>query len=103
MRFSFAANTEKEVLAMLYQELLLALLDRAGDSDSDRWRVVRPNMDKERCTDCGVCIEACPMATICADGTVIRIRYEGCIGCGICAVNCRIHAIQMEPSPDWRH
>ena len=43
------------------------------------------------------------MATICADGTVIRIRYEGCIGCGICAVNCRIHAIQMEPSPDWHH
>ena len=98
-----AADTEKEVQAVLYQELLLALRDRAGDSGSDRWRVVRPNMDKERCTDCGVCIEACPMATICADGTVIRIRYEGCIGCGICAVNCRIHAIQMEPSSEWRH
>ena len=103
MSFSFAANTEKEVLAMLYQELLLALLDRAGDSDSDRWRVVRPNMDKERCIDCGACIEACPMATIYADGAVICIRYEGCIGCGICAVNCRIHAIQMEPAPDWHH
>ena len=88
---------------MLYQELLLALLDKAGDSDSDRWRVVRPIMDKERCTDCGACIEACPMAAIHADGAVIRIRYAGCIGCGICAVNCRIHAIQMEPASDWRH
>ena len=98
-----AADTEKEVQAVLYQEWILALRDRASDSGSDRWRVVRPNMDKERCTDCGVCIEACPMATIHADGAVIRIRYEGCIGCGICAVNCRIHAIQMEPSSDWRH
>ena len=84
---------------MRYQELLLSLLGRAGDSDSDRWRVVRPVMDKERCTDCGACIEACPMAAIHADGAVVRIRYEGCIGCGICAVNCRIHAIGMEPSP----
>ena len=98
-----AADMKKEVQAMFDPEMIRALFDRACDSDSERWRSVRPNMDKERCTDCGVCIEACPMATICADGTVIRIRYEGCIGCGICAVNCRIHAIQMEPSPDWHH
>ena len=98
-----AADTKREVQAMFNPERIRALFDRASDSDSERWRSVRPNMDKERCTDCGVCIEACPMATICADGTVIRIRYEGCIGCGICAVNCRIHAIQMEPSSDWRH
>jgi len=98
-----AADRKKEVQAMFDPEMIRALFDRACDSDSERWRSVRPNMDKERCTDCGVCIEACPMATICADGTVIRIRYEGCIGCGICAVNCRIHAIQMEPSSDWRH
>lgn len=98
-----AADMKKEVQAMFDPEMIRALFDRACDSDSERWRSVRPNMDKERCTDCGVCIEACPMATICADGTVIRIRYEGCIGCGICAVNCRIHAIQMEPSSDWRH
>ena len=84
---------------MFDPEKIRALFDRVCDSDSERWRSVRPNMDKERCTDCGVCIEACPMATICADGTVIRIRYEGCIGCGICAVNCRIHAIAMEPNP----
>ena len=94
-----AADMKKEVQAMFDPEMIRALFDRACDSDSERWRSVRPNMDKERCTDCGVCIEACPMATICADGTVIRIRYEGCIGCGICAVNCRIHAIQMEPNP----
>ena len=98
-----AADMKKEVQAMFDPEMIRALFDRACDSDSERWRSVRPNMDKERCTDCGVCIEACPMATIYADGAVIRIRYEGCIGCGICAVNCRIHAIQMEPSSDWRH
>ena len=88
---------------MFDPEMIRALCDRASDSNSERWRSVRPNMDKSRCTDCGACIEFCPMATIHADGAVIRIRYEGCICCGICAVNCRIHAIKMQPSPDWRH
>ena len=98
-----AADTKKEEQVMFNPERIRALFDRASDSDSERWRSVRPNMDKGRCTDCGACIEFCPMATIAADGAVIRIHYEGCIGCGICAVNCRIHAITMEPSPDWRH
>ena len=74
----------------------------SSDFDSERWRVVRPIMDKERCTDCGACIYNCPMGTVYADGTVIRIRYEGCIGCGICAVDCMIHAITMEPNTDWQ-
>ncbi len=98
-----AADTKKEVQVMFNPERIRALFDRASDSDSERWRCVRPNMDKGRCTDCGTCIEACPMGTISADGVVIRIGYEGCIGCGICAVNCRIHAITMEPSPDWHN
>ena len=72
-----------------------------NDFDSERWCVVRPNMDKERCTNCGSCVEFCPLGTIYADGTIIRIRYEGCIGCGICAVDCPIHAITMEPTSDW--
>ena len=94
-----AADTNKEVQALFNPEMIRALFDRANDSDSERWRSVRPVMDKGRCTDCGACIEACPMATIHADVPVIRIRYDGCIGCGICAVNCRIHAIKMEPNP----
>ena len=98
-----AADTNKEVQALFNPEMIRALFDRANDSDSERWRSVRPVMDKGRCTGCGACIEFCPMATIFADGAVIRIRYEGCIGCGICAVNCRIHAITMEPSPDWHN
>lgn len=70
----------------------------SNDLESDRWRIVRPNMDKERCTNCGACVYNCPMGTVYADGTIIRIRYDGCIGCGICAVDCPIHAITMEPT-----
>ena len=81
---------------------LLASKGETKDHDSERWRIVRPNMDKERCTNCGACAEFCPLGTIYADGTTIRIRYEGCIGCGICAVDCPIHAITMEPASD-RH
>ena len=84
-------------------ETVLASNGEVNDNDSERWRVVRPNMDKERCTNCGTCAEFCPLGTIYADGTIIRIRYEGCIGCGICAVDCPIHAITMEPTSDWQN
>ena len=82
------------------QETVLASSGGVNDFDSDRWSIVRPNMDKERCTNCGACMEFCPMGTIYADGAIIRIRYDGCIGCGICAVDCPIHAITMEPTSD---
>ena len=94
------ADAEKKAQAMRDQGTAPALRGGSSDFDSERWRVVRPNMDKERCTDCGACIEFCPMGTIYADGAVIRIRYESCIGCGVCAVDCRIHAIKMEPTSD---
>ena len=67
------------------------------DSDSLRWRVVRPIMDKRKCTECGVCRENCPMGVIYVDGKTMRINYNKCIGCGICAVNCPIHVITMKP------
>lgn len=70
-----------------------------NDFESERWRVVRPTMDKEICTDCGACRNFCPMGAIYADEKVIRISYDVCIGCGICAVDCPIHAITMQPKP----
>ena len=68
------------------------------DFDSERWRIVRPCMDKVRCTECGVCRFHCPMGVVYADGKTMRIHYDKCIGCGICAVNCPIHAITMKPT-----
>ena len=88
---------------MCDQGTVLEINGEVNENDSDRWRIVRPNMDKARCTNCGACAEFCPLGTIYADGTVIQIRYEGCIGCGICAVDCPIHAITMEPTSDLHH
>ena len=75
-----------------------APIEGMHDFDSLRWRVIRPTMDKEKCTKCGACRYHCPMGVIHADGKTMRINYNKCIGCGICAVNCLIHAITMKPN-----
>lgn len=69
-------------------------------------------VDKEKCTACKKCAEACPRGIItmipydadvrvacinCDKGAVVRKICEvGCIGCGICAKTCQYDAIHVE-------
>ncbi len=69
-------------------------------------------VDKEKCTGCGMCVAACPRNIIemvparsdvhilCNSldrGPAVRaVCSEGCIGCGLCARNCPADAIVME-------
>lgn len=98
-RTNAAAIIKEEIAAMIDPLAEPVGSSAMNDFDSTRWRVVRPVMDKERCTECGVCRFHCPMGIVYADGKTIRINYDKCIGCGICAVNCPIHAITMKPKP----
>lgn len=49
----------------------------------------------EDCTECGQCVEACPMEaiTLGSDGFTVS---EDCIGCGLCAFKCPSKALSME-------
>jgi len=69
-------------------------------------------IDKEKCTACGACVEACPKNVIkiipydalyyvaCSShdkGKDMKFTCpNGCIGCGICAKNCPSGAISVE-------
>ncbi|MHA1341693.1 MAG: 4Fe-4S binding protein [Promethearchaeota archaeon] len=64
---------------------------RTGD-----WRSLRPVLDKEKCTKCGICWLFCPEGTISqADDGYFNIDYDYCKGCGICAHECPSGAMKM--------
>lgn len=65
------------------------------------WRMVRPVLDKERCTNCLICWIYCPDSCINAGGEVISFNYKYCKGCGICRAVCPINAITEVPELEF--
>ncbi len=60
------------------------------------WRTLKPVIDLNKCTKCGLCWLYCPEATIIftkEEGP--KIDYVYCKGCGICAEECPAKAIEM--------
>ncbi len=57
---------------------------------------VKPTVNEETCTACGLCAENCPSGAICVED-IAKIDYDRCIACGICKEICPQNAIRMAP------
>jgi len=55
-----------------------------------------PKVDKEKCTYCRVCSEACPYNAIAVMGENVLVFPELCHGCGVCTYVCPEKAITEE-------
>lgn len=54
-------------------------------------------VDKEKCTGCGACIDACPLEAIeMQDDGLAHIDESTCGDCGACVDVCPVDAITME-------
>jgi len=49
----------------------------------------------EKCDNCGICIEVCPVAAVEKSSTGISINSVSCVGCGICVPRCPRGAIDL--------
>ena len=58
---------------------------------------ITPEVDPEKCEDCGKCRKWCPTDAIDEREGVSYIRQEECIGCGECIAVCRFEAVKY----DW--
>ena len=66
--------------------------------DTGSWRILRPIIDTERCSRCGLCQTYCPDGAISFDlDGYPSIDYGHCKGCMICLVQCPLHAIESIP------
>jgi len=53
--------------------------------------------NKDRCTDCGVCISICPTGALSLDKETFKLQfnYEECVVCGYCVDACPLQAIKV--------
>ncbi len=66
------------------------------------WRVLKPLIDRNLCTACGICYIYCPESCISLDEQGYPlINYDSCKGCLVCAVECPMKAIKAERESVW--
>ena len=51
-------------------------------------------IDKEKCTECGACVEVCPVDAIKMKNEKVVINEE-CVECGVCVNECSNKAITL--------
>ena len=76
-----------------------AIITEPGSSKNNLtagWRSMKPEVDKTKCINCGICWSFCPDMSIKQGKDCVSIDYDYCKGCGICAMQCPKHAIIMK-------
>ncbi len=66
-----------------------------------RFSWFRIRIDKDRCTQCGLCSKGCKAA--CIDYKNHTVDYSRCVVCGDCIGHCHRHAISFTPAPRNAH
>ena len=59
----------------------------------------KPVIDKKKCTDCGTCVEVCPMEIFVKQDKKVSVsekKADECIGCRACEVQCPKEAIMVK-------
>jgi ferredoxin len=55
-------------------------------------------LDRERCTGCGLCVEVCPHAVFTLESGRAALADRGaCMECGACVRNCAAGAVSVRP------
>ena len=59
--------------------------------------VVTLQLDNNKCTSCGMCLDVCPHAVFKMNGKHITIQNrDACMECGACNLNCPASAISVQ-------
>jgi Fe-S-cluster-containing hydrogenase component 2 len=53
-------------------------------------------VDADKCTGCGLCVEACPVEAISLENDKAKVDEGACVDCGVCASECPNEAISVD-------
>jgi len=60
--------------------------------------VVTLQLDENKCTGCGMCLEVCPHRVFRMNRTHVEIENrDACMECGACSRNCPFDAVSVRP------
>jgi 2-oxoacid:acceptor oxidoreductase delta subunit (pyruvate/2-ketoisovalerate family) len=65
------------------------------------WRVRRPVVAEDECTQCMTCWIFCPDACVQETETAVTFNLKYCKGCGLCAETCPTKIISLVPELDF--
>lgn len=54
------------------------------------------HVNGQNCTNCGLCVDACPFCALSMDQTVV-VNWEKCMGCGVCTSQCATECMTLVP------
>ncbi len=57
------------------------------------------SFDDTLCTDCGACVERCPVGALRLKDEKLQYRADRCIGCGLCVTRCPTGALSLLKKP----
>ncbi len=60
-------------------------------------------IDKEKCTACGICVKRCPVDAITIEDNKAKVDPHKCIGCGVCIKKCPSKTMTMERREDTQY
>jgi 2-oxoisovalerate ferredoxin oxidoreductase delta subunit len=83
----FGSESEMPVTAMSLGSMLY--------NKTGAWRNIRPEVDRAKCIQCGICWKFCPDVSIDIVDNWPVVDYDFCKGCGICAEECPTKCIVM--------
>ena len=52
-------------------------------------------VDVEKCTGCGACVDACPVDAITVENDIAVVDEAECVECGSCAEECPNDALSL--------
>jgi len=52
-------------------------------------------VDAEKCTGCGLCVDVCPVEVIKMEDDIAVVDADGCTDCGACVDECPNDAISL--------
>ena len=91
-------NKEKRIIFKKEGDLPQAAISLADTryNKTGKWRSIKPVINLEQCSGCGICWKFCPDATITMVNGKPHIDLDYCKGCGICIEECPLKVIKDE-------